>query len=48
MSKGEREMSLPIKALVPFVAGLTIAGLAQAQLLRIWEFTSVSLSKTST
>jgi surface antigen len=30
-------MSLPVKALAPFVAGLMIAALAQAQLLPTWE-----------
>lgn len=37
-------MSLPVKALVPFVAGLMIAAAAQAQLLPTWE-THITLTQ---
>jgi hypothetical protein len=37
-------MSLPAKVLIPFVAGLLIAGAAQAQLLPTWE-TSITLTQ---
>ena len=37
-------MSRPINALLPFVAGLLIAGVAQAQLLPIWE-THITLTQ---
>jgi len=37
-------MSLPVKTFVPFVAGLMIAGAAQAQLLPTWE-THITLTQ---
>jgi surface antigen len=37
-------MSWPIKALLPFVAGISIAGVAQAQLLPTWE-TQITLTQ---
>jgi len=37
-------MSLPAKVLIPFVAGLLIAGAAQAQLLPTWE-THITLTQ---
>jgi len=37
-------MSLPVKTFVPFVAGLMIAGAAQAQLLPTWE-TNITLTQ---
>jgi surface antigen len=39
-----KEMSLSVKTLVPFVAGLMIAGAAQAQLLPTWE-THITLTQ---
>src|ERR1700730_2260049 len=39
-----KEMSLPAKVLIPFVAGLLLAGAAQAQLLPTWE-THITLTQ---
>jgi hypothetical protein len=39
-----KEMSLSVKTLIPFVAGLMIAGVAQAQLLPTWE-THITLTQ---
>jgi surface antigen len=43
VSRG-KEMSLPIKTFVPFVAGLLMAGAGHAQLLPTWE-TSITLTQ---
>jgi hypothetical protein len=43
VSRG-KEMSLPVKTFLPFVAGLMIAAPAQAQLLPTWE-THITLTQ---